>query len=117
MADRTFYPARSLDNDMIDLVFSFTTNGASAPTAFTSKHVSGIVRNGAGDLTVTLTGTYITLWPIGVTVLHATPADYTAMVQAVTTNTVRINLRTAGAAADSTGAVVYVQLKAKNSSV
>ena len=117
MADRTFYPVRSLDNDKHELVMNFTTNGGSAPTVFDTKHISGIVRNGAGDLTITLTASYVSLQVKGSSYLHATPADYTVVVQAVTTNTVRVNLRTAGTAADSTGGVVTLCLAAKNSSV
>lgn len=128
MANRLFQQFRwSLEKKVTD-IFAFVTFGAvGAPTLVVaaSKGVRSIVRNGAGDFTVTLMDPYVRLLEIrqvfDTTVTAAAPTAPLLYVKAqsvgtVTGGTLRLVFNSAGIATDpATGEKVYLQFIFSNS--
>lgn len=118
MANRTFYPVDTADNELKIIATSFTTNGSSNPTVFDTKHISGVVWNATGDWTVTLRHSYVSLKAALVFPSNVTVADYTSVGHTIGASTARITLRAAGAANDGgTATIMNIVMFVKNSSV
>lgn len=130
MADRMFLPpGGGLELDIIELYGTITIGSTGAVSASSGKGISAVVRNSAGQYKVTLTDTYSSFLWANAVVLNTADSDPTSVgvtnrvkAQAVTSATPTVtfqfyNVATGAAADPASGAVIYVALKLKNSSV
>lgn len=127
MANRFFQQFRfSLEKQIVDLYFKVTIGAAGAPTlvANGSKGVKSIVRNSAGNYTVTLQDSYFKFLDLDVTTLNATgiPAApavglITVGVNSVAAPTINYVMSTGGVATDpANGDTLYGKVSVTNSS-
>ena len=61
MANRRYYPPRALQPETITLYATFNHDGGTL--ILTGKGFASVVRNGAGDYTVTLEDSFVSLFP------------------------------------------------------
>lgn len=134
MADRMFRPPpQTLETDPIILWGNMTVGASgavSSSTAGNGRGISTIVRNSAGKYTLTLSDAYPSFLYADAKVLNSTLSDpntvgilstvFSQAVSTIATPTVVIqffDVATGAAADPANGAVVYFEIKVKNSSV
>lgn len=131
MADRRFLPALGhLEVDVVELFGTITIGSSGAVSASTGKGIASVVKeSAAGQYTITLSDRYNALLMASAIILDDTDSDPVTvgiqprlLSQAVNNATPTVKFQfynhTNGAAANAAdGAVVYFQIKLRNSSV
>jgi hypothetical protein len=122
MANRRLNQFRYAFEAAVNDIFMDVTFGSSgAPTIARGKGVTSIVRNSAGDYTITLQDNYNGLSMIKHTFINATaPASPSMYVKtnSITSGSVRIVFNSAGTATDpASGERVLIQISGRNSTV
>lgn len=126
MASSVFYrnSHASKEVDVTELFVKAAIGATGAPTLNTaaSKGISTIVRDAAGDYTITLSESYNSLLMVDIMFLEADDTDLTAQTISEdvdgTTPTVKIGFHAAATPTDPPdGSTIYVRITCKNSSV
>lgn len=130
MANRRFLPPLGhLEVDVVELFAKITIGSSGAVSASSGKGVASVVRDSAGKYTITLSDRYNSLLDAHAIVLDSANNDPVtigiqprlfseAVNNATPTVAFQFYNHTNGAAADpASGAVVYVSIKLRNSSV
>jgi len=121
MSDSNFYRVQSKERET-KIVHAEVAIGASgAPTITSAKGVASIVRNSAGDYTVTLSERYSRVLSMSVLLKAAAAEDLTSqLVSETVASTKTINFLTLAAAVatdPSNGASLFIRLELKNSDI
>lgn len=124
MADRAFRKTcQTLEIDLTFLSLSFAPAGTGAPTGITGRGVASIVRNSAGNFTITLEDAYSALLDAKMTIAMDAATDISPQLGAVDVVTAKtIVVRTIVAAVETDIAAnannrVYVELSLRNSAL
>lgn len=131
MADRTFLnDAGSLEAGMVELYAKLTVGASGAVTAGTGNGITSITKEAtAGQYTILLADRYTTFYGCDFTLLHTTDSDPATVAVAARVKSEQVNNATPkfviqayalddGAAADfADGAILYMTIKLKNSTV
>lgn len=131
MSSHSFHPPRgSLEIDVVTLFAKVTVGGTGAATLTSGKGVTSVTRNSAGKYTFLLDDAYNAFLYGNAKILHSTLSDpqtvgitanlFSEAVATVAAPTVVFqfqNVATGAAADPASGAVFYVVLHLRNSSV
>lgn len=113
---------KTLEVAPIDLAGTITIGASGAVSSFSMRGVSSVVRNSAGNYTVTLDQPYNALLAFHMGVQSASPQSIGGQLASYNlasgTQTLTVNTQAAGVATDPTsGTVLYLLLRLSNSSV
>lgn len=120
MASRYFKNVQAAETGRVYTHLKVNIGATGAPTIADGPFIESIVRNGAGDYTITLQDSYNELFHFGCTQLLATNQDITFQLRTadVSTKAIRFICKVATTATDpGSGSVLYIDLGLKNSSV
>lgn len=123
MADKIFYDVQARNQGVKILTFSFKPADTSAPTGLAGRGVASVVRDDAGDFTVTLEDAYPALLSGHLTLGLNADTDLVASfgaIDVVTAKTVKIRLLTDATPTDlaaNANNIVFVTLFLRNTSV
>lgn len=119
MASRNFNRMQALEMELKQLQLVVSIGASGAPTVTRGKGVATVVRNSAGQYTITLQDKYNSLVGFSCTQLVATAQDTTPQLASETVNTTKtvvLRTLTAGTATDpSSGSKLFITLSLKNS--
>jgi len=120
MASRNFNRAQALEKEVKSLFADVAIGASGAPTITKALGIASIVRNGAGDYTLTLDDKYTRLLHVSVQILAAAAEDITAQLVAEDVSSAKtIQFFTKAAAVEtdpSNGARLLIKVDLKNSS-
>lgn len=121
MANRNFNRRQALEKEVKDIYAKASVAAAGAPTLTSTIGVASLVRNGAGDYTLTLQDKYNSLKWADVKVIDDTAQDLTIQIHSedvADAKTVRFLCLEAGVETDpADGAQLLIKLELKNTSV
>lgn len=120
MASRYFKNVQAAETGRVYTHAKVAIGATGAPTLVDAPFVAGIVRNGAGDYTLTLQDSYNELLHFGIIQLLATNQDITFQLRTadVGSKTIRFICKTGATATEVTsGSTLYIDIGLKNSSV
>lgn len=123
MANRNYSRVQALEKESKYLYLDVNIAAAGAPTATRKYGSASIVRNSAGNYTITMQDRYMKLLGLQVTQLIASPQDLTFElvsedVNGANTKTVRFRCLTGAVETDpASGSRLLIKLDLKNSSV
>lgn len=121
MANRSFNKKQSLEKEVKDLYVRVSIGASGAPTLVTPVGVASIVRNGAGDYTLTMQDKYNYLKYFEAQHVSSSAQDLHFQVHSETvssTKTVRFLCLTGATPTDpASGKVLLLKLELKNTSV
>lgn len=120
MADRGFHRKQALEKEIKDLHASVNIGATGAPTIASAPGVASVVRNGAGDYTVTLQDKFVSLRFFEVMHKSSSAEDLTFQMHSesvASAKTVRFLCLTAGTPTDpANGDVLFLKFELKNTS-
>lgn len=121
MANRNFNRKQALEKEVKELFAEVAIGASGAPTLTKGLGISGIVRNGAGDYTLTLEDGFVRLMDFQASHEAASAEDITFQLSAqdvTTAKTVSFFTKTAATETDpSDGSTLRIKLELKNSTV
>jgi len=120
MASRYFKNAQAAETGRVYTHAKVSIAASGVPTVLDAPFVQSIVRNGAGDYTLTLQDSYNELFHFGIVQLLATNQDMTFQLRTadVGSKTIQFICKTAATATElANGTVLYIDIGLKNSSV
>jgi hypothetical protein len=121
MANRSFNRKQSLEKEVKELYCSMTIGASGAPTLVDRYGIASIVRNSAGDYTLTLQDNYVSLKFVEAIFLDDNAQDIRVQLKSETVSTTKqINFFTlTGAVATDpqSGQKLYLKIEVKNTSV
>jgi hypothetical protein len=119
MASRNFNRSQALEKEVKSLYADVAIGASGAPTVTKALGIASVVRNGAGDYTITLDDKYVRLMHVDVQILAASAEDITAQLAAEDVNgdkTIQVLTKAAATEADpSDGARLLIRIDLKNS--
>lgn len=121
MANRNFNRRQALEKEVKDIYARASIGASGAPTLSSKVGVASLVRNGAGDYTMTLDDKYSALKWFDVKVIDSTAADLTIQIAAEDVDgakTIQFLCLEAGSETDpADGAELLIKAELKNTSV
>lgn len=123
MANRDFNRRQSLEKEVKDVYAKVTIGAAGAPTLTSSIGIDSIVRNSAGDYTITLQDSYMSLKFFEVIQLSTTPQDLSFQIKVASVNSlpkgsVEFLCLTGATPTDpANGMKLFIKFELKNTSV
>lgn len=121
MANRNFNRRQALEKEVKDIYARASIGASGAPTLSSKVGVASLVRNGAGDYTITLDDKYSALKWFDVKVIDSTAADLTIQIAAEDVDgakTIQFLCLEAGVETDpADGAELLIKAELKNTSV
>jgi len=121
MANRRFHRFQSLEREVKSLYANVSIGASGAPTLVKGLGISGIVRDSAGEYTITLEDKYSSLLHVDIVQLEADAEDLTFQVTSEDvdgTKEISIMCKAAAVETDpSDGSVLLIKIDVKNSSV
>lgn len=120
MADRNFNRAQNLEKEVKGIFADINIGAAGAPTIVKALGIASVVRNSAGDYTITLNDKYVRFMSFQVSQVVSSPQDLKFQIKAqdvVSAKTVEfVCLAVATPTDPSNGSKLLIQLELKNSS-
>lgn len=120
MANRTFNRRQALEKEIKDIYAKVTVGSSGAPTLVSPVGVASIVRNSAGNYTITLQDKYMALRFAQVSFLDDNAQDLRAQLIAedvASAKTVQFVCLTGASATDpQSGQTMFIKLELKNTS-
>jgi hypothetical protein len=121
LANRVFNKRQSLEREVKDLYAKVAIGGTGAPTLTTGYGLASIVRNGAGDYTVTLSDKYSSLKHFEAIHLSSSAQDLQFQLHSedvIGAKTIRFLCLTGATPTDpASGKVLLLKIEVKNTSV
>lgn len=120
MASRYFKDVQAAETGRVYTHAKINIGATGAPTIADAPFVDSIVRNGAGDYTLTLQDSYNELFHFGIINAISSNQDLVFQLHTVdvAAKTLRFICKTGNASTDpSSGTVLYIDIGLKNSSV
>ncbi len=120
MANRSFHKRQTLEREVKDLYAKIAVGSTGAPTISVGYGIASIVRNGAGDYTVTLTDKYASLKFFEVQHLSSSAQDLGFQIhsESMSSKTVRFLCLTGATPTDpASGKSLLLKFEVKNTTV
>lgn len=119
MASRNFNRKQALEKEVKSLYADIAIGASGAPTVTKALGITSVVRNGAGDYTLTLDDKYVRLMHVDIKQLAASAEDLTFQLAAedvASAKTVQFLCKAAAVATDpSNGSRLLIKIDLKNS--